>query len=88
LTRTGSNWRRQAFDAICRWTPWRLTQRWASRAANARNIRFHYDRSNAFYRLFLDAQMVYSCAYFHTPEATLDETPAICVAERCCDWPP
>jgi cyclopropane-fatty-acyl-phospholipid synthase len=72
LARAESNWRRQAFDAICRWTPWRLTQRWASRTATARNIRFHYDRSNEFYRLFLDAQMVYSCAYFHTPEATLD----------------
>jgi cyclopropane-fatty-acyl-phospholipid synthase len=73
LARTESNWRRHAFDAICRWTPWRLTQRWASRAATARNIRFHYDRSNEFYRLFLDAQMVYSCAYFDAPEATLDQ---------------
>jgi cyclopropane-fatty-acyl-phospholipid synthase len=73
LTRTDRDWRRQAFDAICRWTPWRLTQAWASRAATARNIRFHYDRSNAFYRSFLDSQMVYSCAYFSRPDATLDE---------------
>ncbi len=28
-------------------------------------IQFHYDVSNDFYRLFLDEQMVYSCAYFH-----------------------
>jgi cyclopropane-fatty-acyl-phospholipid synthase len=27
-------------------------------------IRFHYDVSNAFYRLFLDPEMQYSCAYF------------------------
>jgi len=39
----------------------------------ARNIRFHYDRSNQFYRLFLDPQMVYSCAYFRTPDMTLED---------------
>jgi len=44
-----------------------------SKAQTARNIRFHYDRSNDFYRLFLDPRMVYSCAYFRTPEATLEE---------------
>ena len=27
-------------------------------------IQFHYDVSNAFYRLFLDPEMQYSCAYF------------------------
>ncbi|MEH6721461.1 MAG: cyclopropane-fatty-acyl-phospholipid synthase family protein [Aurantimonas endophytica] len=27
-------------------------------------IQFHYDISNDFYRLFLDARMLYSCAYF------------------------
>jgi cyclopropane-fatty-acyl-phospholipid synthase len=27
-------------------------------------IQFHYDTSNAFYALFLDPEMVYSCAYF------------------------
>ena len=71
--RAGNHWKRQAFDAICRWNAWQLTQRWASRTATARNIRFHYDRSNDFYRLFLDSQMVYSCAYFNTPEASLDQ---------------
>ncbi|HET6468627.1 MAG TPA: cyclopropane-fatty-acyl-phospholipid synthase family protein [Geminicoccaceae bacterium] len=29
-----------------------------------RLIRFHYDASNEFYALFLDPEMVYSCAYF------------------------
>src|SRR5262249_34098709 len=33
-------------------------------AANKENIQYHYDVSNAFYSLFLDAEMVYSCAYF------------------------
>ncbi len=27
-------------------------------------IRFHYDVSNAFYELFLDPRMIYTCAYF------------------------
>ena len=32
--------------------------------ANRRNVSYHYDASNAFYALFLDPAMVYSCAYF------------------------
>jgi hypothetical protein len=39
----------------------------------ARNIRFHYDRSNDLYRSFLDSRMIYSCAYFKNPGCTLDE---------------
>ena len=31
---------------------------------NKANIAYHYDVSNAFYALFLDPQMVYSCGYF------------------------
>jgi cyclopropane-fatty-acyl-phospholipid synthase len=44
-----------------------------TRAQTAGDIRFHYDRSNDFYRLFLDPRMVYSCAYFHSPDMTLEE---------------
>jgi len=46
------------------------------RRSNRANIAHHYDVSNAFYRLFLDARLVYSCAYFHTPEDTLDTAQA------------
>jgi cyclopropane-fatty-acyl-phospholipid synthase len=35
-----------------------------SETENRDNIQYHYDVSNAFYRLFLDPEMVYSCAYF------------------------
>lgn len=35
-------------------------------------VQFHYDLSNAFYALFLDPQMAYTCAYFPTWDATLD----------------
>ncbi|GMU71079.1 MAG: cyclopropane-fatty-acyl-phospholipid synthase [Burkholderiales bacterium] len=40
---------------------------------NQANIRHHYDVSNAFYRLWLDERMVYSCAYFERDDMTLDE---------------
>ncbi|HET9023259.1 MAG TPA: class I SAM-dependent methyltransferase [Burkholderiaceae bacterium] len=36
-------------------------------------ITYHYDVGNAFYQLWLDERMVYSCAYFRTGEETLDE---------------
>ncbi|WP_136658034.1 cyclopropane-fatty-acyl-phospholipid synthase family protein [Nitratireductor sp. XY-223] len=34
-----------------------------SREANERNIQYHYDVSNAFYALWLDKEMVYTCGY-------------------------
>src|SRR6266481_1595573 len=37
-----------------------------------RAVTFHYDVSNDFYRLWLDRQMVYSCAYFQAPNDDLD----------------
>jgi cyclopropane-fatty-acyl-phospholipid synthase len=39
----------------------------------AENVRHHYDIPTAFYRLWLDDSMAYSCAYFETPEATLED---------------
>jgi cyclopropane-fatty-acyl-phospholipid synthase len=36
----------------------------ADAATNKANIAHHYDVSNAFYRLFLDSEMVYTCGYF------------------------
>jgi cyclopropane-fatty-acyl-phospholipid synthase len=52
-------------------------RRWRRVAANdtnaARdNVHHHYDIGNAFYRLWLDREMVYTCAYFPTPQTTLD----------------
>lgn len=37
------------------------------------NIHHHYDLGNDFYRLWLDERMVYTCAYFPTPEASLEQ---------------
>jgi cyclopropane-fatty-acyl-phospholipid synthase len=36
-----------------------------SEAENERNIAHHYDLSNDFYALWLDCDLIYSCAYFH-----------------------
>jgi len=35
-------------------------------------VTYHYDMSNAFYSLWLDERMVYSCAYFMDPGDNLD----------------
>ena len=39
---------------------------------NRRNVSHHYDVSNAFYRMWLDQRMVYSCAYYRNDADTLD----------------
>ena len=44
-----------------------------SRNSDREAIAYHYDVSNDFYRLWLDPQMVYSCAYFEDPAATLEQ---------------
>jgi cyclopropane-fatty-acyl-phospholipid synthase len=44
-----------------------------SRTENREAIHFHYDLSNAFYALWLDPAMVYSCAYFETPGNSLEQ---------------
>jgi len=35
-------------------------------------VTYHYNVSNDFYALWLDQRMVYSCAYFETPDEDLD----------------
>lgn len=56
-------------------------QRWRSRLAALRgvntlsrshgNVHHHYDLGNDFYKLWLDERMVYTCAYYERPDATL-----------------
>ena len=43
------------------------------KATDAEAIAYHYDLSNDFYRLWLDRDMVYSCAYFETGAEDLDQ---------------
>ena len=43
---------------------------------NRASIAYHYDLSNDFYRLWLDPEMIYSCAYFH------DEAQSLAAAQQ------
>ena len=44
-----------------------------SLAGSRANIHRHYDLGTDFYRLWLDSQLVYTCAYFPAPEMTLED---------------
>ncbi len=44
-----------------------------TQAGSRRNIAYHYDLGNGFYRLFLDRSLAYSCAYYETVEDTLEQ---------------
>jgi len=43
------------------------------KTTDAEAISYHYDLSNDFYRLWLDRDMVYSCAYFETGSEDLEQ---------------
>jgi len=44
--------------------------------ASRKNVQHHYDLSNDFYRLFLDEDLQYSCAYWPSPDITLEQAQA------------
>jgi cyclopropane-fatty-acyl-phospholipid synthase len=51
--------------------------RWSQACGNSltgsrQNIQHHYDLGNDFYRLWLDDEMLYTCAYFPAPELSLE----------------
>jgi len=60
------------------WMDWAKTRlNSINRRARARaNVAHHYDIGNDFYRLFLDADMQYSCAYWPRPDMSLEEAQA------------
>ncbi len=48
--------------------------RWVNKSSESnalKNIQFHYDLGNAFYKLWLDESMTYSCAWFNGQDLTL-----------------
>jgi cyclopropane-fatty-acyl-phospholipid synthase len=52
--------------ALMRW-------RWVNPLEQARrNVAVHYDLGNEFFKLWLGKEMVYSCAYFRSPEEDID----------------
>ena len=51
----------------------RLTGERHTLGRDRRAIAYHYDAGNAFFKLFLDPSMTYSCAYFKGGATTLEE---------------
>jgi cyclopropane-fatty-acyl-phospholipid synthase len=56
--------RKSLFKGLRQWNPLLRARR---------NVAHHYDLSSALYQLFLDEDWQYSCAYFRTPEVSLDQ---------------
>jgi len=54
-----------------------------SATENKKNISYHYDVSNAFYELWLDPEMVYTCSYFTNWDNSLAQS-QIDKLEMCC----
>ena len=74
-----SRFRRQSQSTAYR----RHQPRLNSLSGSRRNIHHHYDIGNDFYRLWLDAEMMYTCAYFPHSAATL-ETAQLAKMELIC----
>ncbi len=51
----------------------RHIQQFNPRGRAKNNVERHYDLDGRLYSLFLDADKQYSCAYFESPDATLDD---------------
>jgi cyclopropane-fatty-acyl-phospholipid synthase len=99
--RSMAHWRRPA--GLAQRALWKLDN-WLhanTPAGSKRNIHHHYDIGNDFYKLWLDEQLLYTCAYFPTPTAGLEEAqrakmdhvarkvwlkPGEKVAEAGCGW--
>ena len=54
----------------------RVLQQWNPVDVSRRNVAHHYDLSGALYDLFLDQDHQYSCAYFSSPDISIDEAQA------------
>jgi cyclopropane-fatty-acyl-phospholipid synthase len=52
---------------------WRRAPAANDERAASENVHSHYDLGNDFYRLWLDHQLLYTCAYFPNPACSLEE---------------
>jgi cyclopropane-fatty-acyl-phospholipid synthase len=68
----------RALEAVYRARDWSRTPAWRrwqapnSEATARANVHRHYDLGNDFYRVWLDREMVYTCAYFPSPDDSLE----------------
>lgn len=84
-----------------RLVPWGLRLGSNDLSRSRDNVHRHYDLGNEFYRLWLDEQLLYTCAYFPTPDTSLEDaqvakmdlvcrklqlTPGDRVIEAGCGW--
>ncbi|MGI9293868.1 MAG: class I SAM-dependent methyltransferase, partial [Pseudomonadales bacterium] len=51
----------------------KLLLQWNKVSRSYHNVEHHYDLGNEFFRLFLDKDMHYSCAYFCSEDETLEQ---------------
>ena len=69
-TRAGASWYQRLTS--------KLMELWQANSIDGsrHNIHRHYDLGNDFYKLWLDPEMVYTCAYYPSSSATLEEAQA------------
>jgi cyclopropane-fatty-acyl-phospholipid synthase len=60
-----------------------IGRRHRTATSDASAVRYRYDVSNDFYRLWLDRKMIYSCAYFETGEEDLDTAQELKLDHLC-----
>lgn len=63
----------QPHSAMRRLVRWQHRPHINTLRGSRENIHRHYDIGNEFYKLWLDEQLVYTCAYFPTRETTLEQ---------------
>ena len=51
----------------------RRRQQWNRQSRSRKNVAHHYDLDGRLYALFLDGDRQHSCAYFETPDQSLDD---------------
>ena len=56
-----------------RLTKWLNRHHLNTLSGSRENIHHHYDLGNEFYKLWLDQQMIYTCAYFSSPDISLEQ---------------
>ena len=49
---------------------------WNTLSASSQRVKHHYDIPDAFYALFMEEDLQYTCAYFRDPEASLEAAQA------------
>ncbi len=73
------NWEDDGALHAQRWRPRRVAALWDTwnwKRRSRRNVAHHYDLSTDFFRLFLDRDLQYSCAYWTDGETSLDNAQA------------